>query len=61
MTAYARKRSKPTFQGAMEALLDLIECKPKLLIVDHLYGERRRLGDLRRPVGTISEKMLSNN
>lgn len=43
----------------MEALLDLVGGKWKLLILYHLYRERRRFGDLRRLVGTISEKMLS--
>lgn len=43
----------------MEALLDLVGGKWKLLIVYHLYGERRRFGDLRRLVGSVSEKMLS--
>lgn len=43
----------------MEALLDLVGGKWKLLIVYHLYDNRRRFGDLRRLVGTVSEKMLS--
>ncbi|MFI8683583.1 winged helix-turn-helix transcriptional regulator [Brevundimonas diminuta] len=43
----------------MEALLDLVGGKWKLLILYHLYGERRRFGDLRRLVGAVSEKMLS--
>lgn len=43
----------------MEALLDLVAGKWKLLILYHLYGERRRFGDLRRLVGAVSEKMLS--
>jgi DNA-binding HxlR family transcriptional regulator len=43
----------------MEALLDLVGGKWKLLILYHLYAERRRFGDLRRLVGAVSEKMLS--
>lgn len=43
----------------MEALLDLVGGKWKLLIVYHLHQERRRFGDLRRLVGAVSEKVLS--
>lgn len=59
MTTSANDRSEPAFQCGMEALLDLVGGKWKLLIVYHLHGERRRFGDLRRLVGTVSEKMLS--
>lgn len=59
MTASSSDQSDPPFKCGMEALLDLVGGKWKLLILYHLYGERRRFGDLRRLVGTISEKVLS--
>lgn len=59
MTVNGNERSEPTFKCGMEALLDLVGGKWKLLIVYHLHQERRRFGDLRRLVGTVSEKMLS--
>lgn len=43
----------------MEAVLDLVGGKWKLLILYHLHGGRRRFSDLRRLVGDVSEKMLS--
>lgn len=43
----------------MEAVLDLVGGKWKLLILYHLYGARRRFGELRGLVGAVSEKMLS--
>ncbi|WP_010218589.1 winged helix-turn-helix transcriptional regulator [Sphingomonas sp. PAMC 26621] len=43
----------------MEAVLDLVGGKWKLLILYHLCGERRRFSELRRLVGSVSEKMLS--
>lgn len=48
------------FNCGMEAVLDLIGGKWKLLIVYHLmHGEQLRFSELRRLVGNVSEKMLS--
>ncbi len=48
------------FTCGMEAVLDLVGGKWKLLILFHLMkGERLRFGELRRLVGDVSEKMLS--
>jgi DNA-binding HxlR family transcriptional regulator len=47
------------FQCGMEAVLDLVGAKWKLLIVYHLGGKRCRFRELRRLVGEVSEKMLS--
>jgi len=48
------------FRCGMEAVLDLISGKWKLLIVYHLmHGEQMRFSELRRLVGNVSEKMLS--
>ncbi|WP_206364188.1 helix-turn-helix domain-containing protein [Sphingomonas sp. UV9] len=43
----------------MEAVLELLGGKWKILILYHLHGTRMRFSDLRRMVGKISEKMLS--
>lgn len=50
---------KPSFRCGMEAVLDLVGGKWKLLILYHLHDRRRRFNELRRLVGNISEKMLS--
>lgn len=47
------------YRCGMEAVLDLLGGKWKILILYHLSGSRRRFSDLRRLVGSISEKMLS--
>lgn len=48
------------FNCGMEAALDLIGGKWKLLILYHLMtGERFRFGELRRLLGNVSEKMMS--
>lgn len=48
------------FNCGMEAVLDLIAGKWKLLIVYHLmHGGQLRFSELRRLVGNVSEKMLS--
>lgn len=48
------------FNCGMEAVLDLIGGKWKLLIVYHLmHGDQMRFSELRRAVGEVSEKMLS--
>ncbi len=48
------------FNCGMEAVLDLVGGKWKLLIVYHLiHGEQLRFSELRRLVGSASEKMLS--
>ncbi|MFG1427716.1 winged helix-turn-helix transcriptional regulator [Roseixanthobacter glucoisosaccharinicivorans] len=51
--------SKASFGCGMEAVLDLVGGKWKLLILYHLYGPPRRFGELRRLVGNVTEKMLS--
>lgn len=51
--------SKPSFTCGMEAVLNLVGGKWKLLILYHLVDHRRRFGELRRLVGDVSEKMLS--
>ena len=47
------------FGCGMEASLDLIAGKWKLLILYHLGGGRQRFGALRRLVGDVSEKIMS--
>lgn len=48
------------FKCGMEAVLDLVGGKWKLLILYHLvHGEQLRFSELRRLVGNVSEKMLS--
>lgn len=48
------------FNCGMEAVLDLVGGKWKLLILYHLiHGEQLRFSELRRLVGNVSEKMLS--
>jgi DNA-binding HxlR family transcriptional regulator len=47
-----------TYSCGLEAVLDLIGGKWKLLILFHLKGQRRRFGELRRCLGPVSEKML---
>jgi DNA-binding HxlR family transcriptional regulator len=50
------------FNCGMEAVLDLLAGKWKLLIVYHLmHGEQLRFSELRRLVGNVSEKMLSQH
>lgn len=48
------------FSCGMEAVLDLVGGKWKLLILYHLvHGQQMRFSELRRLVGSVSEKMLS--
>jgi len=51
--------SEPAFRCGMEAVLDLVGGKWKLLILYHLRGDTHRFSELRRLVGSVSEKMLS--
>lgn len=51
--------SEPEFRCGMEAVLDLVGGKWKLLVLYHLGAQRLRFGELRRLVGNVSEKMLS--
>jgi DNA-binding HxlR family transcriptional regulator len=52
--------SKVSFTSTMEAVLDLVGGKWKLLILFHLANNKQlRFGELRRLVGNVSEKMLS--
>jgi DNA-binding HxlR family transcriptional regulator len=51
--------SEAPFRCGMEAVLELIGGKWKLLILFPLSGKPRRFGELRRLVGDVSEKMLS--
>ena len=49
-----------SFNCGIEAVLDLLGGKWKLLIVYHLMHKNRlRFGELRRLVGNVSEKVLS--
>lgn len=51
---------KVSFSCGLEAVLDLLAGKWKLLILYHLvHGKQLRFGELRRLVGNVSEKMLS--
>jgi DNA-binding HxlR family transcriptional regulator len=43
----------------MEAVLNLVGGKWKLLILYHVCGQRLRFSELRRLIGDVSEKMLS--
>lgn len=47
------------FSCGLEAALDLIAGKWKLLILYHLAGGSQRFGALRRLVGEVSEKIMS--
>lgn len=51
--------SEPAYGCGMEAVVDLIGGKWKLLILHHLHGDTLRFGELRRLLGSVSEKMLS--
>jgi DNA-binding HxlR family transcriptional regulator len=46
------------YNCGLEAALDVIGGKWKVLILWHLYPERRRFGELKRRVTGISEKVL---
>jgi DNA-binding HxlR family transcriptional regulator len=49
-----------SFSCGIEAVLDLFGGKWKLLILYHLmHNKQLRFGELRRLVGSVSEKMLS--
>lgn len=47
------------FGCGLEAVLNLVGGKWKLLILFHLSGQPRRFSELRRLVGVVSEKVLS--
>lgn len=47
-----------TYGCGLEAALDVVGGKWKVLILWALHGQARRFGDLRREVSGISEKML---
>ncbi|UZD97703.1 helix-turn-helix transcriptional regulator [Pseudomonas corrugata] len=51
--------SEPIFRCGMEAVADLVGGKWKLLILHHLRDETLRFSELRRIIGNVSEKMLS--
>lgn len=51
--------SEAKFSCGMEAALDLIAGKWKLLILYHLADGPLRFGALRRAVGDVSEKIMS--
>ncbi|WP_312036087.1 winged helix-turn-helix transcriptional regulator [Billgrantia desiderata] len=51
--------SEPPFRCGMEAVLDLVGGKWKLLILYHVCRQRLRFSELRRLIGDVSEKMLS--
>ncbi len=50
--------SKQTYSCGLEAALDVVGGKWKVIILWHLASESRRFGELRREVAGISEKML---
>ncbi len=52
---------KKTYNCGLEAALEVIGGKWKVLILWALHGEARRFGELRRTVPGISEKMLIQN
>lgn len=47
------------FRCGMEAVVDLVGGKWKLIILFYLCRQRMRFGELQRNVGEVSEKMLS--
>ena len=47
------------FGCGLEAVLNLVGGKWKLLILFHLNGQPRRFSELKRLVGNVSEKVLS--
>ncbi|WP_210245680.1 winged helix-turn-helix transcriptional regulator [Bosea vestrisii] len=49
----------PAFRCGMEAVVDLVGGKWKLLILHYLHADRLRFSELRRQLGNVSEKMLS--
>lgn len=51
--------SESPFRCGMEAVVDLVGGKWKLLILHHLHGATLRFSELRRILGNVSEKMLS--
>ena len=51
--------TSPRFSCGLEAVLDLVGGKWKLLILFHLKGGRKRFGELKRALGSVSMKMLS--
>lgn len=51
--------SEIRYRCGMEAALDLVGGKWKMLILYHLRDTRLRFGELRRIIGSVSEKMLS--
>src|SRR5688500_14990804 len=53
--------SAQRFRCGMEAALDLIGGKWKLLILYYVGRERLRFSALRRQIGDVSEKMLSQH
>ena len=50
--------SKQAYGCGLEAALDVVGGKWKVIILWHLASESRRFGELRREVAGISEKML---
>ena len=46
------------YSCGLEAALDVVGGKWKVLVLYHLWGGPRRFGELRRAVAGISEKML---
>lgn len=51
--------SAPLYNCGIEAVLDLVGGKWKLLIFYHVSRQRTRFSELRRLIGDVSEKMLS--
>lgn len=51
--------AEPIFRCGMEAVVELLGGKWKLLILHHLRDETLRYSELRRIIGNVSEKMLT--
>jgi DNA-binding HxlR family transcriptional regulator len=54
----AKKMTRPTFICGLDAALAVVGGKWKPLILFHLAHETRRYGNLRRAIGTVSDKVL---
>lgn len=48
------------YQCPVEATIDVIGCKWKIIIIHHLIPETRRFSELRRLIPQISQRMLTS-
>lgn len=51
--------AKPRYHCGIEAVVDLVGGKWKMLILFHLCGQQLRFSELRKIIENVSEKMLS--